>query len=188
METIRAFIAIELPPEIIKKIAEIQDRFKALNLDATWVKPSNIHLTLKFLGNINPQLLSKVKEVIVESLPPVPEFSISLGTVGVFPNIKQPRVLWIGVEETHQQLILLKSNIDKGLEPLGFEIDRKKFSPHLTLGRIKSAKGKSRLREMIQSFEKMDAEAIKVSSVKLMQSQLTPRGSIYTVLQAFKFQ
>ncbi|MFQ5444705.1 MAG: RNA 2',3'-cyclic phosphodiesterase, partial [Nitrospinales bacterium] len=104
------------------------------------------------------------------------------------PNIKQPRVLWIGVEETHQQLILLKSNIDKGLEPLGFEIDRKKFSPHLTLGRIKSAKGKSRLREMIQSFEKMDAEAIKVSSVKLMQSQLTPRGSIYTVLQAFKFQ
>lgn len=188
METIRAFIAIEIPPEVIKKIAELQDHFKVLNLDAAWVKPANIHLTLKFLGEVDPKLLSQVKETILNSLSSTAKFSISLGAIGVFPNIKQPRILWVGVEDNHKQLEPLKTTIDKGLEPLGFEIDRKRFSPHLTLGRIKSPKGKDRLRKQVQSSQRLDAGAIEVSSVKLMQSQLTPRGSIYTVLQKFAFQ
>lgn len=187
METVRAFIAVDLPPLAKETVAEAQDYFKSLDLDAAWVKPGNIHLTLKFLGDIAVPKIAEIKRRVAPAVGGFPRISVSLGKVGVFPNLNRPRVLWIGLEDAAGSLKSLRDMIEHQLQAVGFKPELKKFSPHLTLGRIKSTRGKGRLREAVRDWRvSIRAEPVVVSSVKLYKSQLTPGGSIYTVLDEFK--
>ncbi len=186
MQTIRAFIAVDIPPSIRGKIAELQNGFKSLELDVAWVKPANFHLTLKFLGNISPNRISEIQELLKTELALTPELLAKAGEVGVFPSQDRPRILWIGLES--QALVTLQQIIDSGLSRIGFAPDSKQFTAHLTLGRIKSPKGKNRLQEALKANRKLETEPFKISSVKLYESQLTPKGSIYTVLDEFKLR
>ncbi|MFQ5716412.1 MAG: RNA 2',3'-cyclic phosphodiesterase, partial [Nitrospinales bacterium] len=148
METVRAFIAVDLPPFAKETVAEAQDYFKSLDLDAAWVKPGNIHLTLKFLGDIEVPKIAEIQRSVAPAVGQFPCISVSLGKVGVFPNLNRPRVLWIGLEDAATgSLESLRDTIENQLQAVGFKPELKKFSPHLTLGRIKSARGKGRLRE-----------------------------------------
>lgn len=183
MPTVRAFIAIDIPSFVREKIADLQNSFKPLGLDVSWVKPSNFHLTLKFLGNVNPDRIPEIKERLKATLASVPCFLTAVSDVGVFPSPERPRVLWVGLENSGS-LADLQRKIDAGLAQIGFEPESKVFSAHLTLGRIKS--GKTGWQNALKNTKKIETEPFEISAVILYESQLTREGSIYTVLEEFR--
>jgi 2'-5' RNA ligase len=113
-------------------------------------------------------------------------FSLSLCGLGVFPNMNRPRVLWVGLKDPEEQLETLYKKIEKEMACIGFAEESRSFSSHLTLARIKSPKGRNRLKHKVESSEPVESDSFEISSVILFQSQLTPRGSIYTALEEFK--
>lgn len=186
MDTLRLFLAIDIPSFAKEKIIEVQNRFKKLGLDAAWVKPSNIHLTLKFLGNTGKLL--HIIESMAPQLRPLPSFRVSLAETGAFPNPRNPRILWVGLRDPENKLDPLRKIIEDGMEQIGFPPESKKFTPHLTLARIKSRKGNSRLEQEIRAIGKIDSDSFEVTGVRLYQSQLTPQGALYTMLKEFSFK
>jgi RNA 2',3'-cyclic 3'-phosphodiesterase len=185
---LRTFIAIDVPPAVLDTITRIQNRFKSLGLHASWVKPGNIHLTLKFLGETDPDRISGIQNKLTETLASFAPFRLSLDSAGVFPDTQRPRVLWVGLKDECGELETLQSNIEKALESVGFPLEQRSFSPHLTLARVKSPKGKKELKNELDAVnqEGIDPHPFDVVRVHLYESQLTPTGSIYTVLANFK--
>jgi len=181
---IRSFIAIDIPDDIKKKITAVQSELKESSADVKWVRPGSIHLTLKFLGNIEEGQIKEIGEKISESAKAISPFSIAVTCIGVFPHMRNPRVIWIGLEETEGKLSALQKGIEENLQMLGFEKEERGFSPHLTIGRVKSSKGKSRLIEMLErKREERFHQSISVHEVRLMKSDLKPTGPVYTVLE-----
>jgi RNA 2',3'-cyclic 3'-phosphodiesterase len=197
---LRTFIAINVPPVVFDTITRIQNRFKSLGLHASWVKPGNIHLTLKFLGDTDPGRIPGIQNKLAETLASFERFRLSLNSVGVFPNTKNPRILWVGLKNNDGTLKALQTAIEKTLENLGFSTDPRPFSPHLTLARIKSPwgikppkgikspRGKKALKDELDAVnqEGISPHPFEVGEIHLYESQLTPKGSIYTVLANFK--
>ena len=190
----RTFIALNVALAVLDTTIRIQNRFKSLGLHASWVKPGNIHLTLKFLGDTDPDRIPGIQNKLTETLAPFEPFQLSLDSAGVFPNVKNPRVLWIGLKDSNETLRTLQTAIENSLESLGFPIEQRPFSPHLTLARIKSPKGIKSPKEKQEFKDELDAvnqegidpHPFEVGEIHLYESQLTPKGSIYTVLANFK--
>ena len=166
----------------------IQSRFKSLGLHASWVKPGNIHLTLKFLGETDPDRIPGIQNKLTEALAPFVPFRLSSSSVGVFPDTKSPRVLWVGLKDEKNALNTLQAAIEKALETVGFPREQRSFSPHLTLARMKSPFGGKELKNELDAVnqEGIDSHPFDVGAIYLYESQLTPKGSIYTVLANFK--
>jgi 2'-5' RNA ligase len=185
---LRTFIALDVPSAVLDTITRIQNRFKSLGLHASWVKPGNIHLTLKFLGDTDPDRIPGIQNKLSEALAPFAPFQLVLNSVGVFPDTHRPRVLWVGLKDDSGRLKTLQTATEKALESAGFPIEQRPFSPHLTLARIKSPKGKKALQEELDAVnqEGIEPHPFEVDEIKLYKSQLTPKGSIYTVLANFK--
>ena len=188
LETIRAFFAIDLPSTVRNTIAETQAQFKGLGLKISWVKPENIHLTLKFLGDVPENRIEKIRNCFFQDFGDINRFQVSLGKLGVFSNWNRPRVFWIGVRDETKKLYELWSHVQMNLEALGFAKDIKGFSPHLTLARIKSPENKDRLQQKVSRWRPFDIQPFEVCEIKLFKSRLTPQGSIYTVLETFPFR
>jgi 2'-5' RNA ligase len=171
----RAFIAIDLPLQTKEKIAKLQEDLKKCNPDFKWVDPGNIHLTLRFLGNIQESRLGAVKEAIDKAVKGISEFKIVFSAFGFFPNPKRPKVFFI---KTTEEKILrsIASNLEDGLEAIGFEKESR-FSPHLTLARIKSFKNITGLKERIKDA-KLEEEFM-IKELILYKSTLTRLGPIY---------
>ena len=184
---LRTFIAINVPSNVIDTLESIQRRFKILGLDATWVKPGNQHLTLKFLGEIRTDQLQEIRNKITEALTPYAPFRLSLDSVGVFPHTRNPRVLWLGLKDEEGTLARLQSALEQALADEGFPADPRPFSPHLTLARIKSPKGKKKLQDELEALNQqgIDPHPFNVGAVQIYESQLTPKGSIYIELANF---
>jgi 2'-5' RNA ligase len=185
---LRTFIAIDVPPAVLDTIIRIQSRFKSLGLHASWVKPGNIHLTLKFLGETDPDRIPGIQNKLTEILASFTPLRLSLDSIGVFPNTKNPRVLWIGLKDNEGALKTLQAAIENTLESVGFPVEQRSFSPHLTLARIKSPKGIKKLKDELDAVnqEGIGSHPFDVGAIHLYESQLTPKGSIYTVLANFK--
>lgn len=181
---IRSFIAIDIPQSIKNIIAGIQSDFKESGADVKWVKPDLIHLTLKFLGNIKEEQIEGIKKCMIKSVEGITPFFMNLTDVGVFPNIRYPRVIWVGLQDKTGRLLSLQKNIEENLMTLEFKPEERKFSSHLTIGRLKSLKGKSRLANMIHAKKGMNIDgSISVNKVNLMKSDLRVTGPIYTILE-----
>ncbi len=183
----RLFLAIDIPNSVREKVSEAQNHYKALSLDAVWVKPANMHLTVKFLGDTPSALIPAIKNRIAEIADGTPPFSLMIGNAGVFPNASRPRVLWVGLENREGRLDSFKARVENEMVALGFPPDKKKPVHHLTLGRIKSNKNKEGLKKAVQSAQPIQMDPFEVSSVQLIKSELTPKGSIYTVQKKFVF-
>ncbi len=181
------FLAIDIPNSIREKITEAQSFYKTLNLDAAWVKPANVHLTVKFLGKTPTDLIPAIKDRMAKVAKSSPPFLVSLGKIGVFPNISRPRVLWVGLEDREDHLGSLKIRVEKEMASLGYPPDKQKPVHHLTLGRIKSSNNMEGLKKALQSAQRIETDPFEVSSVQLIKSELTPKGSIYTVQEEFVF-
>lgn len=188
MAALRTFIAINVPPAVLDTITRIQNRFKSLGLHASWVKPGNIHLTLKFLGDTDPDRIPGIQYTLTETLASYTRFQLLLDSVGVFPDTKNPRVLWLGLKDEEGALKTLQTDIEKALESIGFPKEQQPFSPHVTLARIKSPKGKKKLKEELDAVNPkgISTHPFDVGEIHLYESQLTPKGSIYTLLANFK--
>ncbi len=183
MSQVRAFIACDIPDLFLEKISSVQDRLKGLDADVTWTKTGGIHITLKFLGDIEEGYIDKVAAVIEEASKGQTPFEISIKGSGAFPNLKNPRVVWIGVEDVAKVLSKLRQGLDDRLKALGFEPEEREFRPHLTLGRVKGPRGKERLSAVISELREIELGSFAVDRVILYKSELKPTGAVYTKLR-----
>ena len=186
MNPIRAFIAIDLPPSIQETIETQTSRLRQMLGDdiIRWVSARNMHLTLKFLGNTPASHLDFLKRMLAQAADSHPQFDLQIGGLGSFPNLKRPRVLWVGVHAPASFTYLQKA-IEEGANRLGYEKEERPFSPHLTVGRVRQGLDLKKLQKISNSLSTIQLGKIgtaRVDSVHLYQSDLNSEGSIYTKL------
>jgi 2'-5' RNA ligase len=181
-KNMRTFIAVELTEEFKKKIEEVQTPLKRLGTDVSWVKPGNVHATLKFLGEVSEDKIEKVFGGAEKALEGIKGFKLSLKDLGCFPNMRKPRVVWIGVEKGKEELSIMAGKIEQEMENIGYPKENRGFSPHLTIGRVKSSKNIEKLAEQIKKTS-FQTEEIEIKEVVVMKSQLNPAGAVYTPLK-----
>lgn len=179
---IRTFIAIELPEEIIYTIGKVQEKIKSHGFKIRWVRPGNIHLTLKFLGDIKEADTEKVARAVAESVTGYHPISLTVKGIGVFPGIKRPRVLWLGISKQLDLLTALQRTLDEKLEAIGFPKEKRPFRGHLTLGRIKDKIDPKRLNDVLKEFNKFESGHFIADRIILYKSELKPKGAVYTKL------
>jgi len=187
MSKIRTFVAIPLNQDIISRIEKIHEELRSIPADVNWVRPKSIHLTLNFLGNIDEGEIDGIARAIQNGVRTFQSWSVNIKNVGVFPSLRNPRVVWIGIEDKSSKIITLQNQIEKELSKLGFEEEKRKFSPHLTLGRVKSPRGKRDLILYLSDEREKKFGEMGVDRVVLFRSDLKPSGAIYTVLKEFIF-
>ena len=186
MSVVRAFIAIDLSPEIHKRLDQVADELKnrLAGVPVRWVPVENVHLTLKFLGDVSLTNLEILKKILRSEANNHLPFEISIGQLGAFPSKRRPRVIWVGVEAP-QELMDLQRAIESETTRLGYARDRREFSPHLTLGRISRNANSADLRqigEVLKSYAVGFLGATRVKEVHLFRSDLQPGGAVYTSL------
>jgi len=178
----RTFVAIELPKEFTSRIDQLQNNLRKTKADVSWVKPQNVHITLKFLGEVKEEKIEEVYRATEQSVNGIRKFQVNLQGLGGFPNLKRPRVIWIGVEKGKEILAELYPKVEEQFFKIGFAKENRDFTPHLTIGRVKFPKSLESLATEINktSFETQEFE---VQEVVVMKSTLHPAGSIYTPLK-----
>ena len=184
-QPIRCFIAIEIPGTIQNQLARIQDALRKQIQKASWVKPSNIHLTLKFLGEVDPGDLASIGEAIEKATRRHRSFSLHIGGVGAFPNLARPRVMWVGVKVGAGRVSGLTQDINIALSHCGFSFDTKKFNPHLTIARLKERIDLRPYTDHYRQYDRINGAEMSVDTISLVQSQLHPQGAIYSTLQSY---
>jgi 2'-5' RNA ligase len=179
----RAFFCLELEPKLKEELDRITQRFRELPVRATWVRGENLHVTLKFLGEIEEGLVSRLEEAAREALDLsgiTDKVEWKLDILGAFPSEKRPRVVWVGSSKEPEELTKLAARLEEALRPLGFEPERDRFVTHITLGRVKErGSGVEPLVSALRSFLPFRHPA-QVGELTLMESRLTPQGAIYT--------
>jgi RNA 2',3'-cyclic 3'-phosphodiesterase len=180
---LRAFIAIELPPDIRQALAREQARIRAASTDARWTRPAGIHLTLKFLGYISDQQEAQVKDGL-RRLGGFEAFTVRVQGFGFFPTAKRPRVFWAGLAAP-PGLARLAAQIEGAMEHLGFPPEDRPFKPHLTLARFKTPRPQPKLEVIMAADGNLSLGAFEVSEFFLWESRLSPSGSEYRKIASF---
>jgi RNA 2',3'-cyclic 3'-phosphodiesterase len=179
---IRAFIAVEIDPQTVRQISLTAAVLKPRIPGIRWVPPANLHFTIKFLGNIEENKIQPIAQALELALYPFPRFTINAKGLGVFPDLKRPRVLWIGLEG--KELSNLASKVEKAVEPLGFEPEKRDFKPHLTVGRWRQFdRPSTKLGEELERWKDHEFGESTVAEVILFQSDLKREGAIYHPLK-----
>jgi len=178
---VRTFIAVKVSDSVRESLTNLIGDLGDSGADVKWVAPENLHLTMKFLGNVLETKIDEVAAAVSRACEGISRFGISLEGVGAFPSIRRPKVVWVGVIKGKDVLINLNKNIEAELEPIGFERERRRFSPHLTIGRLRREGRPGDLADRL-SMEFNGGECI-VDSVYVMKSTLTPKGPIYEELK-----
>ncbi len=183
---LRTFLAIDLPSALHSAIGQKEDKVSRELSGVNWVKPGNLHLTLKFIGDTPESKIDEIKKVMEEAVKLTGSFVITLRGFGVFPDKRLPRTVWTGVEGETMVLESLASHIESALVPLGFSKEDRPYRPHLTLARIKKDQ-----RAMGMAIEKAGIlfdpfifGRLLVEQVTLFKSDLRPTGSVYSKLWA----
>jgi 2'-5' RNA ligase len=182
----RLFVAVHLPGEVRERLALTQERLRRAAADVSWVKPGNLHITLKFLGETEPKRLERIRAVLGETAASAVPFSLVVAGVGTFGG-RVPRVVWAGVGEGAAPLEALARAVENGLARVGFPKEKRGFAGHFTLGRVRSPRNVDSLMEALRAEPPEPFGNVMVDRVFLMQSQLDPSGSIYTELEQFPF-
>lgn len=182
----RMFIAVDLPTELVAAVRSTVDRLRAAGIEAAWVKPAQLHLTLHFLGDeVADADLHRICVAMNEAAATVPAFAVSFGGIGVFPDVHRPRVLWLAVEEGAAELIRLYEALAERLEPLGFHREARGFRPHLTLGRFRDrGRGDVDLGTALAAAEGPAAGELQVRRIVLYESRLSKAGAEHDRLHA----
>jgi len=183
-EAIRSFVAFDIDSEsVLKRMTEVQGLLVKTGADLKVVEPKNVHITLRFLGNITTSTAAKILEGMkkVQFAP----FDVKICGVGAFPNARYPRVVWAGITEGVDQLRSIFNQLEPSLRSLGFAPDPKGFSPHLTIARVRSGRNKAELARFISDNEGYDFGVVRAACLRLKKSDLTPKGPIYSTLKEF---
>ena len=178
----RAFIAVEIDDLTKQKISDLISNLKKSKTDVKWITEDQMHLTLKFLGNIDKDKVRDIANTLSNISNNFKSFTISLSNIGAFPNLNRPRVIWLGIDKGAGYLKNLNEKIENELEKLGFEKEDREFNPHLTLGRVKTSKDLSELKKLLNETRFSLKNDININELILFQSTLTPRGATYSKL------
>ncbi len=184
MSQLRAFLAIDVDEDLKAKMYKIIKEFKQIDANIKYVELENLHLTLKFFGDIDTEgidLLSSKIESVVSNFD---KFTVKIRGCGAFPNTNRIKVIWLGLDED-EIVRKLHDELDKEFVKLGFDKDRK-FSTHLTIGRMRSAKGKNKVKSKIEEFSDVEVGQMSVDKIILKKSTLTPSGPIYEDIKIFE--
>jgi RNA 2',3'-cyclic 3'-phosphodiesterase len=180
----RLFIAVKITDDIRKELAEFVDQFLQFPGKVKWVEPHNMHMTLKFLGETDPKALDKVKAATTEACKGFGAFDVNLSGCGAFPNLRAPKVFWVGIIDDKMRLRTLAQQIDSRVAELGFEREERPFSPHLTLGRVKEPDQLELIKEAFGNAT-FPPQPLAVKAIYLIESRLRPSGPVYTDVAEF---
>ena len=181
MEKIRTFIALEISDKVRDELSRIESMLKKVDANVKWVKPDSVHLTLKFLGYIDEekvQVISKHLENIASGSHP---FKMVLEKIGVFPHWNYPKVVWVGISEVAGEAKEIAAMVDEAMAGEGFEKEKRPFSPHLTIGRVRGPQNKLELQKAADSVE-VQPTSSDITKIVLFKSDLTREGAVYTPL------
>ena len=181
--TARTFVAVSLDEAVCGSVASLIRALAASQADVKWVEPHNLHLTLKFLGEVPLEEIHAVCKAVKRGVAELESFRLDLVGAGAFPNIRHPRTLWLGVQEGEVEMAAVQQAVDHSLKKLGYRPEGRKFKPHLTLGRVRrSGPGVARLAELLAEHASYRAGASVVEEVTVFASELTSEGPVYSVL------
>ena len=183
----RTFIAVPLSPDCHRMLEELQKKLRATGAEARWVAVSSIHLTLKFLGEIDPAETTKLRDALRAASDAESGFMLCLRGLGAFPDLRNPRVVWCGVEGDIERLRQLQVKVEQACSSLGYALEDRAFHPHLTLGRLQGKRNLQRLLEYIKIGSDLES-VFAVDRYGVYQSTLTPRGATYHILETFRLR
>lgn len=187
MSRVRAFVAVLLDEAVRAAVAAQVAELRPLAGSVSWVQPQNLHLTLKFLGEIDAEAIGAVTEALAEAASKAAPFTLAFHGLGAFPGLAQPRVLWVGVSQGALECRALQADVDAGLARRGFPKEARAYTPHLTIGRVRAPRGLARLQQAVRQDAARAFGSQRVSAISLMRSDLHPSGARYTELSPVSF-
>ncbi|HEY2825997.1 MAG TPA: RNA 2',3'-cyclic phosphodiesterase [Pirellulales bacterium] len=190
MAVLRTFVAVEVTPEIRSTALRLIERLRGAPVKVTWTKADNLHYTLKFLGDVLAEKTADICRAVQEAVGPFSPFEIVAAGAGAFPSAGHPRTVWLGLNEGAEQMELVYQAVERLLEPLGFPKEHRRFTAHLTLGRVRGGDptGFNELAELVRKHAEFDAGAMTVDSVTVFSSTLGRDGPMYEVLSRAEFR
>lgn len=183
---IRCFIAVELPDAVKRGISQSVEVLKKSGADVSWVKEDNIHITLKFLGDTDEELIPSIREALQKKMSPCEPFYITISGAGCFPGMKRPRVLWVGIEDV-SGLKKVRNDVEEVMSRFEFEPEMRDFSPHITIGRVRSQRKTAELAARLGELGSLSFDKLQVNRISLMKSVLKPAGAEYSTLAEIPF-
>lgn len=186
-ETLRTFIAVELIEEIRAVLEDVQRRLKTFHADVKWVEPPNIHLTLKFLGDVKSKDIPPLTETLRAALKEIAPIPTELTELGAFPDLRHPRVLCAGLKDEDRRIAQLAAAIETALDKIGYEKEPRDFKPHVTIGRVRSLKNITPLVKGLQEYRFPRTFPQVIAGITLFKSTLTSFGPLYEILEKFDF-
>jgi RNA 2',3'-cyclic 3'-phosphodiesterase len=183
MARLRTFIGVDIGKSIRDRAVALQETLGRASTEVKWVEPQNLHVTLLFLGEVDDRDVPGVCRVVAEETGKHPGFRMSIEKAGCFPNPRRPRTLWVGVGEGSEELCALHDRLEPPLLKLGcYRREERRYTPHITLGRVRSERPKDQLAAALASQAGWQGGVTDVREILVLSSELTPKGPIYTVL------
>ncbi|MFP4173941.1 MAG: RNA 2',3'-cyclic phosphodiesterase [Candidatus Hydrogenedentota bacterium] len=186
-EPIRAFLALDLPPEHREALFAVASRLKRAGARVSWVTPDRMHLTLRFLGEVTPDALERLGDDLTPVYARQEPFPLTLAHIGAFPNARAPRVIWAGLSPLEGPLAACQQAAETAARSIGLKAETKAFKPHVTLGRVRDPKTGGRLTEPLTDEQDFHGGEFEAGHVSLYASELTSSGPRYTQLRVFPF-
>ncbi|MFA5155843.1 MAG: RNA 2',3'-cyclic phosphodiesterase [Candidatus Omnitrophota bacterium] len=178
----RAFIAIDMPKEVKTRLGRIEEQLKTSGADAKWVEPANIHITLKFLGEIDEKTKESAVAAIKDTAEENAAFSMQLSSAGAFPDIKYPRIVWVGADAGSAETVKIAKSLEERLEKIGIPKEDREFACHITIARVRSGRNRLKLTEGIEKISaelKNECLRLQAGKITLFKSSLSPKGPVY---------
>jgi RNA 2',3'-cyclic 3'-phosphodiesterase len=181
---VRAFIAVQLPVELKAKLSALQRQLRSLPAEIAWVSEAGIHLTLKFLGEVEEAQLGPVVSCLSEVAQRSQPFHLTVSGIGVFPHESAPRVLWVGIEDRTGLLVHLQHALASRLAQVGYRLDGHSYTPHLTLARLKRVSRRDEFQSLLKAHQQLEIGQLNVGEIELMESRLHASGARYSTVKA----
>lgn len=182
-DTMRIFVAVEVAAEVRARAQQLIERLKQTPARVKWVEPHNLHLTLKFLGDVEMGQIPSVCRTVTAAAAELPPFSIEVAGVGAFPTSQRPRTVWLGVGQGNEEMVILHDYVEQKLAELGFRREGRRFQPHLTIGRVRSSpQGVGELGRALAEHRDFVAGRSDVSELAVFSSELSDDGPTYEAL------
>lgn len=182
----RVFVAVALPDRLREELGRLVAELRTSGADVRWVDPDSMHLTLKFLGDAEPDEIAAVEPALRRAAGAASPTGCRLQGVGSFPHLRRPRVIWAGVEADDDRLAALHSGIDAELAAIGFQKDKRRFHPHVTLGRVKGGEGKRALAAEVEARAEVELGRFRVEQFHLYESRLRSDGARHSILSTYR--
>lgn len=183
---IRSFLAFELPVDIKRIIMAVSEDVRQLPLNVRWLNVKNIHLTIVFMGDVQEEQIKPIQDIVKDVCQGYGPFSIAIKGIGIFGSRRNPRVLWIGLDGAIDRMGYFRDDLQKGLRPFGIKEEKRRFKPHLTLGRFrKGARTGTHLDDLLSKYHDLTSPDRIIEELVLFKSDLKPGGAVYSKLNGW---